>query len=87
MADGNGRAWRERLVSLVSLAFGGIKDVGRFLETGDVDGGQGIGQPAPVTPQVSRYMRAIEQNGGRVCMPDEVDRILGDGPTTTTERK
>lgn len=57
------------------LAWGAIKNVAQFIETGDVDG-----KPPPpptVTPEVSRYMRAIDK-AGRFVMPDEVDKILGD---------
>lgn len=76
MADAHNRTWRERLVALSMLAWGAIKNVGQFIETGEVDG-----KPPPppsVTPQVSRYMRAIEKAGGRFVMPEEVDEILGD---------
>lgn len=82
MADGKNKAWRERLVALVMLAFGNVKDVGRFIETGDVGGPAKQSAPA-LTPEVARHMKAIE-TAGRFVMPDEVDRILNDGPTKTT---
>lgn len=85
MADAASKAWRERLVALVSLAFGSVKDVGRFIDTGEVDGGGGRGQAVPLTPQVSRHMKAIEK-AGRFVMPEDVERILNDGsPTITTK--
>lgn len=84
MAEAHSRAWRERLVALSMLVWGSIKNVGAFIETGGVDERP---QPPPtVTPEVSRYMRAIEK-AGRFVMPDEVDKILGDSehgtPATT----
>ena len=82
MAEGSSRAWRGRLVELSLLAWGKIEDVGSYLETGEIAGRK---QPAPsITPDVSRYMRAIDK-AGRFVMPDEVDKILGEehGPPTT----
>jgi hypothetical protein len=81
-ADAVNRVWRERLVALVGLAFGSVKDVSRFIETGEVDGGS-RGQSVPLTPEVSRHMKAIEK-AGRFVMPDEVERILADGSPTAT---
>lgn len=82
MAEANSRAWRERLVALSMLAWGSIKNIGAFIETGSVDDKP---PPAPsVTPQVSRYMRAIEK-AGRFVMPEEVDAILGDAEHGTPE--
>ncbi len=82
IAEGSSRAWRGRLFELSLLAWGKIEDVGRYLETGEVDGRKLL--PPPITPEVSRYMRAIDK-AGRFVMPDEVDKILGDadGPPTT----
>ena len=82
MAEGSSRAWRSRLVELSLLAWGKIEDVGSYLETGEIAGRKPV---APsITPEVSRYMRAIDK-AGRFVMPDEVDKILGEehGPQTT----
>jgi hypothetical protein len=82
MAEGSSRAWRGRLVELSLLAWGKIEDVGSYLETGEIAGRKPV---APsITPEVSRYMRAIDK-AGRFVMPDEVDKILGEehGPPTT----
>lgn len=86
MADAASKSWRERLVALVALAFGSVKDVGRFIETGYVDGPK-TGESVAVTPQVSRYMKAIEKNGGRFVMPEDVERILADGSPTIATHK
>lgn len=75
MAEAQNRAWRERLVALSMLVWGSIKNVGAFIETGSVD--ERPPPPPSVTPEVSRYMRAIDK-AGRFVMPDEVDAILGE---------
>lgn len=80
MAEAHSRAWRERLVALSMLVWGSIKNVGAFIETGSVD--ERPPPPPTVTPEVSRYMRAIDK-AGRFIMPDEVDKILGDEPHGT----
>lgn len=82
MADGQNKAWRERLVALVMLAFGNVKDVGRFIETGEVDGAAKQNAPT-LTPEVARHMKACEI-AGRFVMPDEVERFLSNGATTAT---
>ena len=80
MAEAHSRAWRERLVALSMLVWGSIKNVVAFIETGSVD--EKPPPPPTVTPEVSRYMRAIDK-AGRFVMPDEVDKILGDEPHGT----
>lgn len=81
MADASSKAWRERLVALVSLAFGGVKDVGNFLETGQITE---AAKTAPaIDAKVARHMRACEK-AGRFVMPDEVEVILGETQTQTS---
>lgn len=80
MADGQNKAWRERLVALVMLAFGNVKDVGRFIETGDVGGAAKQNAPT-LTPEVARHMKACEL-AGRFVMPDEVEKFLNGTPAS-----
>jgi len=79
MADAASRAWRERLVALVGLAFGGIKDVGAFIETGQVS--ESVKTAPAIDAAVARHMRACEI-AGRFVMPDEVEKFLGQTQTT-----
>lgn len=80
MADAHSKAWRERLVALVSLAFGGIKDVGEFIATGRVS--EAVRSVPAIDGKVARHMRACEI-AGRFVMPEEVEVILGETQTQT----
>jgi len=82
MADANSKAWRERLVSLVSLAFGGVKDVAEFIDTGRVT--EAARSAPAIDGKVARHMRACEI-AGRFVMPEEVEAILGKAATTQTD--
>ena len=81
MAAGAGRTWRERLVSVCMLAAGKISNVARYIETGDV--GETAATGLPLTPEVARHAKAIELNGGRFVMPEDVDRILAQHGSTS----
>jgi hypothetical protein len=81
MGDAAGRAWRERLVSVCLLAAGKIADVSRYIETGEVSTAPAAG--VPVTAEVARHCKAIELNGGRFVMPEEVEGILSKHATET----
>jgi len=83
MADAAGRAWRERLVSVCMLAAGKIANVARYIETGDV--GDAPASTVPLTSEVARHAKAIELNGGRFVMPEDVERILSQHGATPTE--
>ena len=80
MADAAGRAWRERLVALVALAFGNVGDIKQFIETGDVCGTAKSNAPT-LTPEVARHMKACEI-AGRFVMPDEVEKFLNGTPAS-----
>lgn len=55
-----------------ALVWGAVSDVATFIETGRIDVATDVGKPAPVTPDVAKYMAAIAANGGKFVMPDEV---------------
>ncbi len=76
MCDGAERAWRDRWVGLSALLFGHVKNVAAFIEHGTLDAPQPQAASGTHTPEVARYMRAIELNGGRFLMPDDAERIL-----------
>ena len=75
MADGHERAWRERFTGLGLLLYGHIKDVQSWIETGRVHV-EAAALPPELNDSVARYSRAIQLNGGRFVMPDQVERIL-----------
>lgn len=52
--------------------WGAVNDVAAFIESGAIDVAANVGKPAPVTPDVAKYMAAIAANGGKFLMPDEV---------------
>ena len=81
MADAASRAWRERLVALCLLAVGKVADLSRFIEPGDV--GAAPMSSVPLTPDVARHAKAIELNGGRFVMPEDVERILSQHGATS----
>ena len=76
MVEGQQEAIRRNLVAQAALVWGQVTDLDRFIATGEVEVRPAeYGQPAPVTPEVARYKRAIEI-AGRFVMPDEVDKWL-----------
>ncbi len=83
MGHGLERRWRERFVGLAALLYGDVKDTRAYIETGAVRGSSG-GAANLHTPEVARYMKAIEI-AGRFIMPDEVDGVLAQHGTPTTE--
>lgn len=52
--------------------WGAVSDVAAFIETGRIDVATDVGKSAQVTPDVAKYMSAIQANGGKFVMPDEV---------------
>lgn len=75
MARGRDRRTREHNAALSSLVWGEIKDVQTYILEGRVDGKGRIGKPAPITPDVARYMEAIKRNGGKFLMPEDVEGL------------
>lgn len=82
MADGRAEHQRRMLVAQAALVWGAIDDVQGFVDSGRVDGPATTG-PAPVDADVLEYMQAIERNGGRFLMPEEV---YGDGQAQNSSR-
>jgi hypothetical protein len=69
------RMQREKLVMQAALVWGlGKIDLEAFIETGDM--GEEVIQEARLSPeqqdQVSQMMAAIQANGGKFIMPEEV---------------
>lgn len=77
MADARGRWQRQNNVACAALAAGSVKNVRGYLETGDL---HAIERPPPIDDRVREYRRAIEANGGRFMMPDEVEKWLAENP-------
>jgi len=59
-------------VAQAALVWGAVNDVATFIDSGRIDTATNVGQPAPVTADVAKYMTAIQANGGKFLMPDEV---------------